>query len=105
MAGSYSDRRSTMHLPRLVRSAIACLLRALPVRGRWRIAPALNRLFPIESVEVRLRNIGRVRLNLGDEDQLQIYWTGLHLDDTRIVRLMRSALPPDGIFLDIGANI
>jgi FkbM family methyltransferase len=94
-----------MHLPRLVRSAIACLLRALPVRGRWRIAPALNRLFPIESVEVRLRNIGRVRLNLGDEDQLQIYWTGLHLDDTRIVRLMRSALPPDGIFLDIGANI
>jgi len=81
------------------------LLRALPVRGRWRLAPLLNRLFPVETVEVSLPNVGRLRLDLGDEDQLQIYWTGLHPDDSRIIRLVQKALPPDGIFLDVGANI
>jgi FkbM family methyltransferase len=94
-----------MHLPRFIRPPLARLLRAAPVRGRWRIAPVLNRLFPEEPIDVRLPDVGAVRLDLGDEDQLQIYWTGLHHDDGRIVRLVRSALPADGVFVDIGANI
>jgi FkbM family methyltransferase len=94
-----------VHFPRLIRPSLARLLRALPVRGRWRVAPLLNRLFPAEPVEARLPDVGRLRLDLADEDQLQIYWTGLHPDDARILRLVRTALPPDGIFVDVGANI
>src|SRR5205823_755569 len=48
---------------------------------------------------------GWVRLDLADEDQLQIYWTGLHPDDRRMIRLARAVLPADGIFVDVGANI
>ena len=94
-----------MHLPRSARPPLAGLLRALPVRGRWRLAPGLNRLFPAESVEFFLPEVGRLRLDLADETQLQIYWTGLNRDDGRIVRLTRATLPPDGVFLDIGANV
>jgi FkbM family methyltransferase len=94
-----------MRLPRSVRSSLSGLLRSLKVRGRWRLAPRLNRLFPVEPVELLLPDVGFVRLDLQDEDQLQIYWTGLHRDDARIIRLMREVLPADGIFLDVGANI
>ena len=94
-----------MRLPRLIRPPLARLLRSLPVRGRWRLAPMLNRLFPAESVEAVLPETGPIRLDLADEDQLQIYWTGLHPDDARIVRLVRDVLPPDGVFVDVGANV
>jgi FkbM family methyltransferase len=77
----------------------------MPVRGRWRIAPRLNRLFPVEPVAVDLPDVGHLLLDLGDEDQLQIHWTGLHQDDVRIIRLVRAALPRNGVFLDVGANI
>jgi FkbM family methyltransferase len=94
-----------MPLPRTVRNASAALLRALPVKGRWRVAPLLNALFPVEPVLARLPDVGRVLLDLGDEDQLQVFWTGLHRDDARIVRLARAVLPPDGVSLDVGANV
>jgi FkbM family methyltransferase len=87
------------------RSLLARLLRSLPVGGRWRIAPLLNRLFPIEPVELHLPNVGRLRLDLADAYQLEMYWAGLQADDAAIVRLMRSALPADGVFIDVGANI
>ena len=61
--------------------------------------------FARKLVELDLPDVGPIRLDLGDEDQLQIYWTGLHADDVKIIRLMKSVLPADGIFLDIGANI
>ena len=79
-----------MHLPRFIRPPLARLLRGAAVRGRWRVAPLLNRLFPAGPVDVPLPDLGTVRLDLGDEDQLQIYWTGLHPDDRRIQRLLRA---------------
>src|SRR5262249_19125300 len=96
-----------MHLPRSLRSSLSGLLPSAKRRGRCRLAPPrpLNRLFPVEPVELLLPDVGAVRLDLADEDQLQIYWTGLHPDDVRIICLMHQVLPPDGIFLDIGANI
>jgi FkbM family methyltransferase len=84
---------------------MAYVFRALPVPGRWRIVPILNRLFPIESVEAWLPNVGRVRLDLGNSGDAQIYWVGLHREDPEIVRVIQRSLPPDGIFLDVGANI
>jgi FkbM family methyltransferase len=94
-----------MHLPSLFRSPLAHLLRTLPLRGRWRVAPVLNRLFSPGPADLELAGVGLVRLDLADEDQLQIYWTGLHADDVKINRLVQSLLPADGIFLDVGANI
>ncbi len=94
-----------MYLPRSARAPLAGLFRTLPVRGRWRLAPGLNRLFPAESVEFFLPEVGRLRVDLADETQMQIYWTGLNRDDGRIVRLMRACLPEDGVFLDVGANV
>src|SRR5262245_16549890 len=94
-----------MHLPRFLRPPLATMLRHLPVRGRWRVAPYLNALFPREPVELTLPEVGRVTLDLADEDQLQIYWTGLHVDDRGIQHLLRRHLPADGVFVDVGANI
>jgi FkbM family methyltransferase len=94
-----------MHLPRFARPPLARLFRSLPLRGRWRLAPWLNRLFPPGPIDVDLPGVGRARLDLEDEDQLQVYWTGLHPDDDRLIRLARACLPPDGVFLDVGANV
>jgi FkbM family methyltransferase len=81
------------------------MLRSLPVPGRWRIAPLLNRLFPIEPVEASMQEVGRFHFDLSDNYQMEMFWAGLQRDDALIVRLMRAALPPDGVFLDVGANV
>jgi FkbM family methyltransferase len=99
------DRRSTMLFPRLARAPLALFFRALPLRGLWRLAPWLSRLFPRDVVEARLRGVGRVRLDLNDGGEQQLYWAGLGRENRQIIRLVRSALPPDGVFLDVGANI
>jgi FkbM family methyltransferase len=94
-----------MSLRRVVRSNMARIMRALPVRGRWRLVPGLNGLFPVETVETWLPDVGHVRLDLSDEDYAHIYWVGLHREDPEIIRLIQESLPPDGIFFDVGANI
>jgi FkbM family methyltransferase len=94
-----------MHPPTLVRNALAKLTRACLVKGGWRLAPVLNRLFPGRRAAVQLPAVGRCLLDLEDEDQRQIYWAGLDASDKKIIRLVRRLLPPDGVFLDVGANI
>jgi FkbM family methyltransferase len=88
-----------------VRDALASLTRACDVRGGWRYAPVLNRLFTAQKTTIRLPGVGLCTLDLEDEDQLQIYWAGLDRADRHIMRLVRDLLPRDGVFLDIGANI
>ena len=94
-----------MPLPRFLRDPLARFLRALPVKGRWRIASRLGRLFPAGSTSFDLPDVGRLTLDLSIEMQQHIYWAGLSRDDAHILRLARSVLPPDGVFLDIGANV
>jgi FkbM family methyltransferase len=88
-----------------VRDALSSLTRACDVRGGWRYAPVLNRLFTAQKTTIRLPGVGLCLLDLEDEDQLQIYWAGLDRADRHIMRLVRDLLPRDGVFLDIGANI
>ena len=94
-----------MTFPRSLRSPLARLIRSLPIKGRWRIAAHLNRLFPAEQTTFELSGVGRVTLDLGIEMQQHVYWAGLSRDDGRILRLARAVLPPDGVFLDVGANV
>jgi FkbM family methyltransferase len=92
-------------LPRALRNTLARLLRSLPVKGRWRIAAPLTRLFPADPATVSLRGVGRMTLDLGVEMQQQLYWAGVGRDDVRLDRVVRAALPPDGVFVDVGANV
>ena len=94
-----------MLIPRFLRSPLARLVRSLPIKGRWRIASYLNRLFAAERTTFDLSGVGRLTLDLGIEMQQHIYWAGLSRDDSRILRLARAVLPPDGVFLDVGANV
>jgi FkbM family methyltransferase len=92
-------------LPRFLRNPLARCLRSLPIKGRWRIASYLNRLFPAEPVTFDMSNLGRLTLDLGIPMQQHVYWAGLSRDDMQILRLARAILPRDGVFLDIGANV
>lgn len=94
-----------MLLPSFVRNPMARCLRSLPLKGRWRIASYLNRLFGSEQATFDLNGVGRVTLDLGIEMQQHIYWAGLSRDDAAIVRLARAVLPRDGVFVDVGANV
>lgn len=94
-----------MHFPQFLRNPLARCLRSLPIKGRWRIAARLNRLFAAERTTFDLAGVGRVTLDLGIEMQQHIYWAGLSRDDTAILRLARAVLPRDGVFLDVGANV
>jgi FkbM family methyltransferase len=85
--------------------AVAWLVRSVPVRGRWRIASQLNRLLRADKAEVHLAGVGRVALDLGVELQRHLYWAGVGREDARIARLICGALPPNGVFLDVGANV
>lgn len=93
-----------MSLPRFIRNRVAQCLRSLPIKGRWRLAAFLNRLFPIESVTIDLADVGRVTLDLHIKMLREVYWSGLHGDDAAIQRLARAVLPRDGVFVDVGAN-
>lgn len=93
-----------MSLPRFVRNRLAHWMRSLPIKGRWRIAALLNRLFPVESVTIDLAGVGRVTLDLNIKMLREVYWSGLHGDDAAIQRLARAVLPGDGVFVDVGAN-
>jgi FkbM family methyltransferase len=88
-----------------VRDALASFTRACDAPGGWRYAPVLNRLFTARKTTVRLPGVGSCLLDLADEDQLLIYWSGLDRADRKIMRLVRELLPRDGVFLDVGANI
>jgi FkbM family methyltransferase len=94
-----------MSMPRFLRHFMARWLRSLPIKGRWRIASLLNRLFPAEPVTFELAEVGRLTLDLAIQMQQHVYWAGLSRDDAAIVRLARSALPRDGVFIDVGANV
>ncbi|MHB1424126.1 MAG: FkbM family methyltransferase [Gemmataceae bacterium] len=94
-----------MPLPSCLRNPLAHCLRSLPIKGRWRIASHLNRLFAADMVTFNLNGVGRVTLDLGIEVQQHVYWAGLSRDDAAIVRLARTVLPSDGVFVDVGANV
>jgi FkbM family methyltransferase len=91
--------------PRFLRDSLAHCLRSLPIKGRWRIAEHLNRLFAAEPVTFDLAGVGRVTLDLGIAMQQHVFWAGLSRDDAAIVRLARAVLPRDGVFIDVGANV
>jgi FkbM family methyltransferase len=84
---------------------LAHVVRSLPIKGRWRIASRLNRLFPAGETTFDLAGVGRLTLDLGIEMQQHVYWAGLSRDDSRILDLARAVLPADGVFLDVGANV
>jgi FkbM family methyltransferase len=90
-----------------LRDNLARLIRRVCVRGGWRVAPALHRAFGSDSgpVVVRIPGAGWCELDLRDQVQRQVFWTGLDANDRRIIRFLRAAVRPDGIFLDVGANI
>src|SRR6185437_1404851 len=94
-----------MSLPCFLRSPLAHFVRSLPIKGRWRIASYLNRLFSAEPTTFEFAGVGRLTLDLAIEMQQHIYWAGLSRDDARILDLARAVLPADGVFLDVGANI
>lgn len=94
-----------MQLPRSIRDGLAGCLRSLPIKGRWRLAAPLNRLFPPEEVTINLAGVGRVTLDLSIRMLQEVYWSGLHKEDAAIQRLARTLLPRDGVFVDVGANI
>jgi FkbM family methyltransferase len=92
-------------LPRFLRHPLARCLRSLPIKGRWRIAAQLNRLFAAEPVTFDMHGVGRLTLDLGIEMQQHVYWAGLSRDDAAILRLAEAVLPRDGVFIDVGANV
>lgn len=94
-----------MSMSRFLRNHLARCLRGMPIKGRWRIAALLNRLFPAEPVTFELAEVGRLTLDLRIQMQQHVYWAGLSRDDTAIVRLARAMLPRDGVFIDVGANV
>lgn len=94
-----------MSMSRFLRHSLAHCLRSLPLKGRWRIAALLNRLFPAESVTFELAEVGSLTLDLSIQMQQHVYWAGLSRDDAAIVRLARAVLPRDGVFIDVGANV
>jgi FkbM family methyltransferase len=94
-----------MRLRRVIRDRLATLVRAVPVKGRWRAAGALNRLFTPEPAAARLAEVGNVLLDLRQAEQSQVFWAGLCADNARVSRTLRDAVPAGGTFLDVGANI
>jgi FkbM family methyltransferase len=91
-------------LPRFLRHTLARGLRSLPVRGRWRLAAPLSRLFAAEQTTIDLPGVGRMTIDLGIKMHRELYWAGLNGEDAAIMRLARALLPRDGVFLDVGAN-
>ena len=47
----------------------------------------------------------KVRTLLSDHIEAQLFWQGFQEADEGVLRLIKQHLPPDGIFIDIGANI
>jgi FkbM family methyltransferase len=94
-----------VHLPRFLRHPLARCLRSLPIKGRWRIASLLNRLFAADTTTFDLSGVGRVTLDLSVEMQQHVYWAGLSRDDAATTHLARAVMPRDGVFLDVGANV
>src|SRR5215472_3012547 len=94
-----------MSVQRLIRDRLARVVRTVPVKGRWRAAGALNRLFRAEPAAACLPGVGDVLLDLRHEDQSQVYWAGLSSDNNLILDTLRAALHADGVYLDVGANI
>jgi FkbM family methyltransferase len=102
---AHPEQEAAVSIHSLIRDRLASFSRALPVKGRWRVAPALNRLFPTGPADAHLPGVGRVRLDLRHEDQSQVYWAGLSRDNSDMLAALCAALPPGGAFLDVGANI
>lgn len=89
----------------VVRDHLAKFTRTCIVKGGWRLAPHLNRMFEPTTATVRLPDVGLCQLDLRDEDLLRIYWSGLEREEREVMRLTRELLPPNGVYCDLGANI
>lgn len=89
------------------------------VRLAVKLSPALPRLWgyvvkirkhyahsqpPLE-IETVFEGDIKVRTLLSDHIEAQLFWQGFQEADEGVLRLIKRHLPPDGIFIDIGANI
>jgi|GEM_PF-324145 len=91
----------------LARSLVRAYLRYFPLRnGKGRVYRALQaRLLPPERwVTVPVRQGFRLRLDLTEPAQRQIYFFGEH-DGRQVLRLLARILLPGDSFWDVGANI
>jgi FkbM family methyltransferase len=85
--------------------ALLRLTRNLRVRGRLRLANALNPLVIPSSgyVVSTLENDVTMELDLTDDLQRWIHYLGTY--EEREIAFVLANLPRDGVFLDIGANV
>lgn len=59
---------------------------------------------PLE-IDTTIEGDIKIRTSLSDHIEAQLYWQGFQEADEGVLRLIKRYLPPDGIFIDIGANI
>lgn len=59
---------------------------------------------PLE-IETTIEGDIRVHASLSDHIEAQLYWQGYQEADQGVLKMIKKHLPPDGTFIDIGANI
>ncbi|MCC2680650.1 MAG: Methyltransferase FkbM [Nitrosospira multiformis] len=75
----------------------------------WRLILKLRKEFaqavpPVELETTFDENI-RIVTSLSDHIESQVFWQGFQEADEGVILLLKRLLPPDGSFIDVGANI
>ena len=75
----------------------------------WRLILKLRNEFaqavpPVELETTFDENV-RIVTSLSDHIESQVFWQGFQEADEGVILLLKRFLPPDGVFIDVGANI
>lgn len=63
------------------------------------------RIDPPLEFETAIEGDIRINTSLSDHIEAQLFWQGFQEADQGVLRLIKKHLSPDGVFIDIGANI
>jgi len=70
-----------------------------------RIRDAFSCAKPGLELETKFANSIRIRTQLSDHIESQLFWQGFQEADRGVARLISTYLPRNGVFIDVGANI
>ena len=85
------------------------LKRDLLKHGAWRLILKLRnefaRVTPPLELETTFDENVRIVTSLSDHIESQVFWQGFQEADEGVILRLKRLLPPDGVFIDVGANI
>lgn len=75
----------------------------------WRLLPRVRRYFSLHNsfgnLQTKFDGGTKIWVCLSDHIESQIFWQGVQGGDRGEVKLLKSILKPDDVFIDVGANV